>query len=1614
MPNRCSLTYDYDGAQRLNVVTSRGSLGNPLNWVWWNYPIDFKRTPKLEIISWDDRKVCYIYQKQRSYDDKGKHRYCLKSVIREHAPEVSYEYRYVNKKTMERMIRKSLPDNRYLTINYFEEGFNQVGSKLLYISTRKDARVGRVSALYAPVGSDSSPVLTWSFTYHLNKHHQSSKPIGGSAEVTDALGHKKIYLFSDQQRLTAVKHLLNDGRAYRTEKMLWHTKGDNNTFLQARGFAKGSGGCLDALLLIRRDYLYDDSGNVLKETLAGNLTGCGNENLPWRSFLQAEQYIKTYSYIPSGLLETESDNRKRISYAYEKDTNLVSLKLISDSQGIRERYHCTYDNNSTKVMEIMDNGVFRDINNLSGVSERKIKRISPTETRPFGLPESIEESFLNLTTGQEELLSRVQNTYSKEGYLLTQMFYDNGNNYCYSKEWSYDQRGNITQEKNPLGQITTYKYDQNNNRIYQQTANSEYHTRFFYDYSNRLIREEKVYNTGDSEPFSVQSLSYDFMGNIIAKTDKYNNTTNYVYDEFGRVIEIIYPAVLNINGELERHVEKIGYDCLNNQNVKINANGYKTEFKYTAWGKPYEIVSADGSVVKNIYHEDGILKKTIDSNGVETHYAHDYKGRKIREEKISPEGECLSVHQWIYDSYHLVEEIDPAGYKTVYSYDGAGRTQSVRKGDAETRYVYDNLGRQAETWEMYDSGKYRRTVSEFDFLDRLVLETTSDETNTIFSKKSYRYDVNGNRTHVIIHDDHGDSCTETLFNCENQPIKMIQPDGSVTLYEYDNNFQNAFGQTVPLVKETDPKGNQTIKVLDAQGRLAKEEKIDAQGNVLQRSAYLYDGEGNLIRRTDDVLVEGVYQKSITTEFLYDFKNREIACIEAVGEAVEKITRKEYYPGGELSKIIKPDGVVLFHEYDPFWRLVDLYSSDKTVHYVHKYDQNSNLIEVEDLIHNLRNVRTIDENNRMIFEKLGTGLELSYQYDPRGRVKRLVLPDLSEVEYLYNAVNLLTINRKNSKGIFSCNYYYNLSGRIAKMDLPASLGSIDYLYDSCLRTRSIKSKNFSQTIPEDGYDLCGNLIEISQKDIIGELTSCYTYDSLYHLVHETGVGEHSYKFDSLHNRINKDGTDHFLNELNQLTQQGEAQYEYDSNGNQINKNDPEKRSDYQYDALDRLTAVVSGNKKTEYLYDSFHRRLKKSTFLLEADRWVETDSCTFLYQGDKEIGVADQCGQIREMRTLGLGNNEEIGAAVLLEVEDSILVPLHDFRGNVVTLVNVSDGQPIECYRYTAYGEEHIFDNLGQRQSSAFCPWRFCSKRIDPETGWAFFGRRYYDAEVGRWTTPDPLRFVDSPNVYCFVKNRPMRYLDPDGRFISITIGDNYEVCANCFVANCMKEYGGVDWDALEAPNYFYYSTKFRVGNPKDDGLAMTWINGMCNSAGDSTCSAERCSNFAGGREVLGVHNASYGPVLDLFECALGSVGIETPPAKLLKENWDECFNNGAKHILHIGHSQGMIHTRNTTPSYDKNLRKNIEVIGVAPGAHVNRNDFGDAVHYQSRDFVPLLEDFFFTTPLNCMDKMGKRASVVWLDPHPKASWLDHSFDSPTYDTALFDSIGDFFNKYGAK
>ena len=51
------------------------------------------------------------------------------------------------------------------------------------------------------------------------------------------------------------------------------------------------------------------------------------------------------------------------------------------------------------------------------------------------------------------------------------------------------------------------------------------------------------------------------------------------------------------------------------------------------------------------------------------------------------------------------------------------------------------------------------------------------------------------------------------------------------------------------------------------------------------------------------------------------------------------------------------------------------------------------------------------------------------------------------------------------------------------------------------------------------------------------------------------------------------------------------------------------------------------------------------------------------------------------------------------------------------------------------------------------------------------GARDYNAATGRWTAKDPIGFAGGdPNLYRYVGNDPVNFIDPNGHFMQIARG----------------------------------------------------------------------------------------------------------------------------------------------------------------------------------------------------------------------------------------------------
>src|SRR6266540_5585466 len=102
----------------------------------------------------------------------------------------------------------------------------------------------------------------------------------------------------------------------------------------------------------------------------------------------------------------------------------------------------------------------------------------------------------------------------------------------------------------------------------------------------------------------------------------------------------------------------------------------------------------------------------------------------------------------------------------------------------------------------------------------------------------------------------------------------------------------------------------------------------------------------------------------------------------------------------------------------------------------------------------------------------------------------------------------------------------------------------------------------------------------------------------------------------------------------------------------------------------------------------------------------------------------------------------------------------DGNGNVVALVNATNGAVAAQYEYGPFGE--ILRATGPLASVN--PFLFSTKFYDWETGFYYYGYRYYDAATGRWLSKDPIEELGGLNLYGFVGNDGVNGLDKFGLF----------------------------------------------------------------------------------------------------------------------------------------------------------------------------------------------------------------------------------------------------------
>lgn len=129
----------------------------------------------------------------------------------------------------------------------------------------------------------------------------------------------------------------------------------------------------------------------------------------------------------------------------------------------------------------------------------------------------------------------------------------------------------------------------------------------------------------------------------------------------------------------------------------------------------------------------------------------------------------------------------------------------------------------------------------------------------------------------------------------------------------------------------------------------------------------------------------------------------------------------------------------------------------------------------------------------------------------------------------------------------------------------------------------------------------------------------------------------------------------------------------------------------------------------------------------------------------------------------------------------------DGLGSIVAASNQS-GALLWTKEYAPFGAQ--LDSTAENEKLAYT-----GKEHDDITGLTYFGARYYDPHLGRFTGVDPLGFVESNpmsfNRYAYANGNPYRFTDPDGRSAVEIEYEGYMVQTNTWLGKKPLGHGGV-------------------------------------------------------------------------------------------------------------------------------------------------------------------------------------------------------------------------------
>jgi RHS repeat-associated protein len=656
----------------------------------------------------------------------------------------------------------------------------------------------------------------------------------------------------------------------------------------------------------------------------------------------------------------------------------------------------------------------------------------------------------------------------------------------------------------------------------------------------------------------------------------------------------------------------------------------------------------------------------------------------------------------------------------------------------------------------------------------------------------------------------------TRISCDaaGLPVQVTDPLGGVTSLRRD-----AFGRVVSM---TDPVGGETRFAWTVEGRLIS--RVSPGGGA---ERWHHDGEGNLVTYVDaegrttrieygpfDVPTAQIGPDGARLRFAYDTELR----LTSVTNPQGLIWRYRHDAAGRLVGETDFNGWEIVYRRDPAGRLVErIDGTAQSTRFVH------------DLLGNVVEKRRRVLGGAGAAEDAAAHWETvaSFSYDPAGRLTAAVNAD-ADVRFERDPLGRVVAETRDGQTVTSV---FDRAGRRVRRTTPSGADAV-WEYDAAGRPVTMTTAGRSVVFGHDpagreierrigdalltqAFDDDHRLVEqtltvasAAGPDDVGVRPGgvaqrrSYRYRADGHLVAVTDLLNGTREFDvdlagritgvhdpSMRGWAERYAYDQAGNVTNAawpavpgdgalgvreytgtvIRRAGDIHYEHDAGGRVTRRrhrtlSGTVREWRYAWDGDDRLTEVVTPDgARWQYRYDAFGRRVAK---LRIGDQGEVADRVDFVWDGtvlaETHAGGRATTWVHDGVRPLAQTERRLTGASPQEEIDERFYAIVTDLAGAPAEMADPG-GRIVWRRRAALWGAATVV------AGDVDCPLRFPGQYHDSETGFSYNVHRYYDPEIGRYQSPDPLGLTPQPNPHAYVHD-PTIAADPLG-LMSCTEGN---------------------------------------------------------------------------------------------------------------------------------------------------------------------------------------------------------------------------------------------------